>query len=154
MANFVLCGVIHGADEVSDVASRHPRPRLRSLWLVFLVTAMVSGPSSLALADKVFLSCSGTILLPGMSAAPFSGSVTIDLDGGSVTGMVGGFIQQNQSDYVTFGDFDPQTKTSTSGRINRVTGFLAGNVRAQASDGSTSTNNLYNLTCKPVNRVF
>jgi hypothetical protein len=89
-----------------------------------------------------------------MSPAPFSGSVTIDLDGGFVSGIVGGFIQQNQADYVAFGDFDPQTKTSTNGTINRVTGRLSGNVRAQASGGSPSTNNLYNLTCTPANRVF
>lgn len=147
--------IIHAAGEVSDVASRYPTPLRRSAWIALLVTAMVFGRSSLVLADKVFLSCSGAIFFNGW--APWSGSVTIDLDGGSVTGMVGGPIQQIQADSVLFGYVDPQTKTLIGGRIDRVTGLLSGNELGQplghTGDGTPQIMP-YNLTCTAANRVF
>src|SRR4029079_6677370 len=111
------------------------KKKLTAIAAVLLVTATVSGWSSLTLADKIFLSCSGFIILPGMPQAPFSGSVTVDLDGKSVTGIVGGHIDQIQADFVTFGYFDPRAKRSAHEKIDRVTGSLSGNVSAQSGDG-------------------
>jgi hypothetical protein len=116
--------------------------------------ALMSAPTLLPgvapAADKIYLTCSGTVSLVGHSEKSLVGniSVVIDLDRGIVTMPVGDSpITKVTEDYIEFradtGDSQRQ------GRIDRISGSVVERITHNVTANNIQIVDFVDLTCKP-----
>ena len=126
--------------------------RTSKVHLSLSVAAALTLLSPVSAAERIVLSCSGTMFVPGQfGVAPVPDqSFIIDLDKGSVSSSLGDFsITKVTEDRVDFRANSGQVGVFTEGGVNRLTG--AATVTSWRNEKAVLN---YNLACKRTNPLF
>ena len=123
---------------------------MRRRTLVTALSLLVAQPC--AAAEKIYLSCSGEMLVPPLRSPPTvhpaSVSLVIDLDQKTVTGSLGRFRISKVSDSRI--DFTREEQ-NVFGHVDRVTGESVISFWGETLENLKSN---YNLKCKSVKPAF